>query len=156
MAIVVSDHEDIFSIGSFHITLDILNENGRVRFGCQVYEQHAEEEYVRRSIATKIYKTKEEAISQAWVEFLKICDRDLFDRTKSFAAYKKCGCMIAATVWNGRNDTVDVVKKWHQEGDLINLVATEQVREEFVGWDCPHEVPLLKMMEASSNGKQNG
>lgn len=146
MTVIVLARKDVFNQGDFRLELNRLDFNGRIRYGCFAIEQRADEEMVRHSYRSKICKTPEEAISESWVDLLSFC-KDFHDRSLSFVARKRpCGCVVGAVVWDGHDDVYEHVKRWTKDA-LIDLVTHDVVRAEFTGWDCPHEVPLLKLME---------
>lgn len=61
--------------------------------------------------------------------------------TPCYVARKPCGCIVAASVDEPEYARVNAkeVAKWIRQGLNVDRVTVAVVRDEFVGWDCPHE-----------------
>lgn len=59
----------------------------------------------------------------------------------AYVAKKPCGCICSAVVDepNHKRDVAKDVAEWIREGLTIEHVTVQHVRENFVGWQCPHE-----------------
>ena len=57
---------------------------------------------------------------------------------KAYAAFKNCGCMVAAIMERcPRNDVAKEIASWARSGYRIEHLSIEEVRQ--ASWDCPHE-----------------
>lgn len=65
----------------------------------------------------------------------------------AYVGRKVCGCVCAAIVDDPahKKEVAEDIADWIKSGLTIDRVSVEYVRENFVGWACPHEPKQLTL-----------
>jgi len=66
----------------------------------------------------------------------------------SYIGRKPCGCMVTAIIDNPDTSraVATEVASWLRQGLTVERVTHQVVRDEFMGWMCPHAPPKPEQM----------
>jgi hypothetical protein len=65
---------------------------------------------------------------------------------ENYVARKLCGCMVGAISQDCDRKTIgQVVADWLAQGLTVAPASDQEVREQFIGRNCPHETKQLAL-----------